>query len=86
MFYSGSMTILTLNNCMGALYYRLISIMMAVLTKIPSLILNLNLFPLLFIGLSIPSIHVTPFMDTEVLWNIKCPYEEYHPYQTKKYI
>jgi hypothetical protein len=61
------MAVFTLDDFMAGGTKLLLLLHMAVPAVFPALIFRLNLFPLPFVGLSIPSIHVPPFMDAEIL-------------------
>jgi hypothetical protein len=44
---------------------------MAGLAVIRTLILDGHLFPILDVGRPVPSIHISPLMDTETFWDIE---------------
>jgi hypothetical protein len=79
------MAVLTLYDRMRGHRDAFILIRVAGLTVIRTLILDGHLFPILDVGLSVPSIHISPLMDTETFGDIEESGDKDKSYKTEYY-
>ncbi len=71
MVYRRTMTVFTLDDRMNGHHDALVFVRMAVIAVVRALILDLELFPIIYSAFPVPSVHVTPLMNTKILWHIK---------------
>jgi len=67
------MAVFTLDDRMGGPVDALCLVRMAGRTVFFALIFDRNFLPVLYIAIPVPSVHVSPFMYTEILWHIEGP-------------
>ena len=80
------MTVFTLYDRMGGHRDAFILVRVTGFAVIGPLVLDSNLFPVVHIGSSVPSIHISPFVDAETFGDIEesgdkneCDETEYYP-------
>lgn len=76
MVHSRTVAVLTLDDCMRRLHYACKLIGMAVFAVIPSLVFDLNFFPVLYVAFSVPAVHITPFMNAKIMRDIEVSYNQ----------
>lgn len=76
---SRTVAVFTLDDCVRRFQDAFIFIRMAVFAIIPSLVLNFDFFPVLYISFSVPAIHKTPFVNAEIMRHIEesCNQDKY---------
>jgi len=81
-----TVAILALNNGMGRLHDALILVTMAVFAVLAvELIFHQEMLPPFFTILIVETIHVSSLPDTEILWDIKYPDNQYEDNQGDHY-
>ena len=83
---SRPMTVLAGDDGMGCCHDAFVFVGMAILAVVGPLVFDSHLIPIVDIGGPVPSIHISPFVDTETFGDIeesgnkdKCDKTDYYP-------